>query len=94
MSSERNTNEVSSGSFFYIITFLHFIYDKGALDKEMKHSSNADDGKRKADESGNNFMCFFHVCLYIIIFTGLPDKKKKKINKIVKSAPGIITFVK
>ena len=37
---------------------------------------------------------FFHVCLYIIIFTGLPDKKKKKINKIVKSAPGIITFVK
>ena len=80
--------------FFYIITFFHFIYDKGGLDKEMKHSSNADDGKRKADESGNNFMCFFHVCLYIIIFTGLPDKKKKKINKIVKSVPGIITFVK
>ena len=50
--------------FFYIITCLHFIYDKGALDKEMKHFSNADDGKRKADESGNNFM-FFHVLVCI-----------------------------
>ena len=86
MSSERNKTEVSSGSFFYIITCLHFIYDKGALDKEMKHISNADVGKRKADESG--------IYLYIIIFTGPPDKKKKKTNKTVKSAPGIITFVK
>ena len=62
--------------FFYIITCLHFIHDKGALDKEMKHSSNAEVGKRKADESGNNFMYFFCILLYML--TGVPDKNKKK----------------
>ena len=81
MSSERNKNEDSSGSFFYIITCLHFIYDKGALDKEMKHSSNADDGKRKADESGNNFMCFFMYACILLYLQAFLTKRKRKLIK-------------
>ena len=76
MSSEMNKNEDSSGSFFYIITCLHFIHDKGTLEKEMKHSSNADVGKRKADESGNNFMYFFVVYYYTYLQAFLTKEKE------------------
>ena len=37
-------------------------------------------------------LCIFF-CILLYIFTGVPDKKKKKTDKAFKLAPGIITFV-